>query len=127
MPRFRSLAVRPSTLREYRQLPKRPVKSFYERIYGQSISEKQWTKMDTVYHDAYRKTMNLACLAADTDVVLNRVLTLGFTQSLLSMSPHDDLLRTVDDHGLLSFFSRIDGERGECGGEKADHLEEHVV
>ncbi|MFB7470565.1 HAD family hydrolase [Kitasatospora sp. NPDC056184] len=50
----------------------------------------------------------------------------GHTQSLLSLCPHDTLLREVDEAGIGHFFVRVEGRTGASGGTKAAPLAAHL-
>lgn len=121
-----AVGAQPTTMADYRRVPKRPVKPFYERIAGRSLSDAEWHVIDETYHVAYAARVSEAPLAPDAVEALRRTTSAGASQSLLSMWPHDDLVPLVREHGISESFSRIDGYRGECGGEKAEHLAEHV-
>jgi phosphoglycolate phosphatase-like HAD superfamily hydrolase len=57
---------------------------------------------------------------------IDRVVELGWSQSLLSMSIHDHLLEIVSSHGITDRFLSVDGIRSNTGGLKAGHLEAHL-
>ncbi|MFI0724603.1 HAD family hydrolase [Streptomyces sp. NPDC021224] len=111
----------------YRRVPKRPVKPFYERLAGRALSDDEWHTIDETYHVAYAEHVAEAPLAPDAVSVMKAAADAGLGQSLLSMWPHDDLVPLVDSLGLTKWFGRVDGHRGTCGGEKAEHLIEHVT
>ena len=114
------------TMDRYRRVPKRPVKPFYELLLGRPLDADEWHTVDRVYHFAYAERVGRAPLAADAVDVLSAAAAAGLGQSLLSMWPHEDLLPLVESLGLAPWFGRIDGYRGTCGGEKAEHLREHA-
>ena len=116
----------PSDLATYQRLYTRPVKVFYERLFGRPIPEDEWVTLDDVYHRGYADALERARLAVDAEVALDRVATLGRSQSLLSMHRHHELVPLVQKLGIDHKFVRIDGLRGAGGGHKAPHLETHL-
>jgi len=120
------LGLGPITAEIYRTHYTRPVKVFYERLVGRPITELEWLDLDRRFHDAYRDLLPTAGLSVDALDALAAVTSVPAGQSLLSMFPHDELVPLVDRLGVGSFFSRVDGLRGEPGAPKAGFLEAHL-
>lgn len=116
----------PVTVDDYRNHYTRPVKLFYDRIFGREVSDGEWRTLDTRFHDAYRELLDRAPLAADARDALDAVATSG-SQSLLSMFPHGELVPLVGRHGINAYFHRIDGLRGAPGDRKAAYLAAHLA
>ena len=117
----------PIDLDGYRSHYTRPVKLFYDRVIGRVISEEEWIAVDRVFHDAYRAALDQARLTADAADALTTVASGGYTQSLLSMFPHLDLIPLVERLGISKFFDRIDGLPDSGTGDlKASYLERHL-
>lgn len=116
----------PVDLASYQRLYTRPVQVFYERLFGRPIAAAEWQRIDDVYHDGYRAALARARLTADAEPALDTVAEAGWTQSLLSMYRHDDLVPLVTEFGIVDRFVRIDGLRGPGGGRKAPHLAAHL-
>lgn len=110
----------------YRRLYTRPVKVFYERLFGRPIPLEEWAHLDERYHDGYREALHRAGLAADAERALDMVSERDGSQSLLSMWRHHELVPLVGRLGIEDRFVRIDGLRGPGGGHKAPHLEAHL-
>lgn len=110
----------------YQRLYTRPVRVFYERVFGRPIDPEEWQRVDDVFHDAYATALARAGLASDAEVALDHVADIGTTQSLLSMYRHDDLVPLVNRFGIADRFARIDGVRGAGGGTKAPYLHAHL-
>lgn len=113
-------------LATYQRLYTRPVKVFYERLFGRPIPEDEWDRLDEVYHRGYRDALHGAGLAADAEEALDLVDRADGSQSLLSMWRHDELVPLAEQLGIHDRFTRIDGLRGPGGGTKAPHLEAHL-
>jgi phosphoglycolate phosphatase-like HAD superfamily hydrolase len=117
----------PSTdLATYQRLYTRPVRRFYERLFGRSIDDAEWQHLDDVYHTGYAAALERARLADDALDALEAIAGTGRTQSLLSMYRHEDLVPLVTKLGVHDHFVRVDGLRGPGGGLKAPHLEAHL-
>ncbi|GGI04293.1 phosphatase [Egicoccus halophilus] len=117
----------PTDLATYQRLYTRPVRTFYERLFGRPIGAEEWEHLDEVYHHGYASALERARLAIDAEVALDRVAALGRSQSLLSMYRHDQLVPLVRRLGIDDRFVRVDGLRGPGGGPKAPHLEAHLA
>lgn len=110
----------------YRDHYTRPVRHFYDRLFGRRVTDEEWLRLNTTFHESYFE------LAADVDLApgardaMARLGDAGWTQSLLSMSPQDWLEGIVDRLGLTEVFEIVDGLSGATGGLKAAHLEEHL-
>ncbi|WP_350275151.1 HAD family hydrolase [Kribbella sp. HUAS MG21] len=105
----------------------RPMRLSYEQILRRTLDEDEWAQVDKLYHERYDALLHTCELAADAHDALRSWTAGGRTQSLLSMWFHARLTPTVDQYGLTSYFSRIDGLPGEVGGgSKADSLRLHL-
>ncbi len=116
----------PLTVDSYRDHYTRPVKVFYDRLFGREVSAEEWRLLDSRFHDAYRDLLGRASLAAGAREALDLVADRG-SQSLLSMFPHAELVPLVGRHGIDSYFDRIDGLRGVPGDRKAAYLAAHLT
>lgn len=118
----------PTTMERYRELYRRPVRAFYEALFGRPIDDREWERLDRVYHVHYRARLAEAQLAHDAIDALEQVAARppGATQSLLSMWRHAELLPEVRRRGLHDYFVRVDGLRGPAGERKASYLEAHL-
>jgi phosphoglycolate phosphatase-like HAD superfamily hydrolase len=111
----------------YQRLYTRPVHVFYERVFGRSIGEVEWARVDELFHVGYRLALEHAGLTVDAQEVLDRVEAGGHTQSLLSMYRHEELVPLVDRFGIAERFTMIDGLRGPGGGQKAPEMAAHLA
>lgn len=116
----------PTDAATYRRLYTRPIRVFYERLFGRPLGDREWARVDEVYHEAYHARLAQATLTADARDVLEDVEEAGLTQSLLSMYRHHELVPLVRRLGVADHFVRIDGLRGPGGGRKARELEAHL-
>lgn len=110
----------------YRDHFTRPVRAFYESLFSRPISDTEWAQLNKTFHDEYYARVRRAPLTVDATHALERVVEFGWTQSLLSMSIHAQLLEHVASHGITDRFSLIDGLREPTGGLKSQHLETHL-
>lgn len=120
--------IEPITPERYRALYCRPVKRFYERIFGRPIGSEEWDELDDAYHAKYRELLaERARLAHDAIDALDRVDAAGRTQSLLSMYRHHELVPLIERFELHHRFVRVDGLRGLGGVKKAASMEAHLT
>ncbi|MFD1149108.1 HAD family hydrolase [Saccharothrix hoggarensis] len=112
------------TLEHWRDTFSRPIKDCYERMFGQPLTAADWLRIDDVYHDEYRGSMDRCGLAAG---VPDHLRQLRHSQSLLSMWFHDELVPLITRFGLGELFTRVDGLKTAAdGGSKAEHLAAHL-
>lgn len=111
---------------DYRDHYTRPVRRFYDRLFGRVIDDEEWLRLNTGFHDAYFELALDVGLAPGAREALDILEEAGWSQSLLSMSPQDWLEGIVDRLRLTERFELIDGLSGPTGGLKAVHLEEHL-
>lgn len=116
----------PTTMATYRRLYTRPVRVFYERLFGRPIPDADWQGIDDTFHEAYEQALAEVALADDAHVALDLVEGAGRSQSLLSMARHDMLDPLVRRFGIHQRFLLVDGLRGPGGGRKAGELEAHI-
>ncbi|MDP3984224.1 MAG: HAD hydrolase-like protein [Acidimicrobiia bacterium] len=118
--------VGPIDLDGYRTHYTRPVKLFYDRLFGRPITDQEWTDLDRIFHSAYLELLSGARLTTDAARALANVRARGHTQSLLSMFPHVELMPLIERLAVASFFHRIDGLAGPPGDRKAAYLDRHL-
>jgi phosphoglycolate phosphatase-like HAD superfamily hydrolase len=125
----RSVAVfglNPITADDYRDHYTRPVRHFYDRLFGRTIDDEEWLRLNTAFHDAYFELAIKVDLASGAHEAIDILEEAGWTQSLLSMSPQDWLEGIVDRLRLSDRFELVDGLSGPTGGLKAAHLQDHL-
>ncbi|HZD23915.1 MAG TPA: HAD family hydrolase [Acidimicrobiia bacterium] len=110
----------------YRDHYTRPVKQFYDSLFGRAITEGEWKRLNTSFHDYYFGLADAADLAPDALAAMDRLSDAGWGQSLLSMSPQDWLERIVARFDIDHRFELISGLSGPTGGLKAQHLDGHM-
>jgi phosphoglycolate phosphatase-like HAD superfamily hydrolase len=120
------LGVAPIDHDGYRDHFTRPVRGFYDSLFGHAISDMEWAELNKSFHDEYYARVERAALTTGALETIDRVVELGWSQSLLSMSVHDHLLEIVSSHGIADRFLSVDGIRSTTGGLKAGHLEAHL-
>ncbi|MGQ0743487.1 MAG: HAD family hydrolase [Acidimicrobiales bacterium] len=116
----------PITADEYRRCFTRPIERSYELLLGRPLADGEWTTLSRRFHGSYQAQAATARLAAGAVAALTRAAQAGWTQSLLSMWTHQELVPLVDAFSLTGWFQRIDGQRQFGGGPKADHLSAHL-
>lgn len=112
---------------QYRDHFTRPVRSFYQSLFGRSVSDMEWESLNKIFHDEYFSRVHRAPLAKDALEAIALTETKGWNQSLLSMTTHDRLVEIVASHGISDRFVRVEGLQTPTGGLKAAHLEQHLA
>ena len=112
---------------EYRDHFTRPIRRFYDSLFGRAITDMEWADLNKTFHDEYYARVSGAALSTDSVEALDRVESMSWSQSLLSMSPQDRLLSVVAGRGLSARFTSIQGLQSETGGLKAEHLARHLA
>ncbi len=110
----------------YRDHFTRPVRAFYDSLFGRLVTDDEWEALNDTFHTEYYDRVEAADLTVDTLDALTWADSYGWDQSLLSMSPQGWLESVVAVKGVAHRFSVVDGLRGPTGGLKAQHLEEHI-
>lgn len=112
---------------EWRAIFSRPLRTCYERLLRCEITEDDWSRVDELYHVAYRELLDSCGMTDGVPHVLQDWAATGGTQSLLSMWFHDELVDLVTARGLHALFDRMDGLRSSVGGGSKDvHLRAHL-
>lgn len=110
----------------YRDHFTRPVRAFYDSLFGRPVDDREWNSLNDSFHDEYFARVDSANLTSDSLDALDATSALGWGQSLLSMSPQDWLDHVVASKGVAGRFSLVGGLQGPTGGHKAEHLEAHL-
>ena len=101
-----------------------PIPNFYARLLGREITEQEWLSSDGAFLDHLRaQPVRVRDGAVEMLTALHEA---GHTQSLLSLCPHDTLVREVNEAGIGQFFERVEGRSGPSGGTKAAPLAAHL-
>jgi phosphoglycolate phosphatase-like HAD superfamily hydrolase len=111
---------------DYRDHYTRPVRNFYDRLFGRAIDDEEWPRLNTGFHDVYFELSLEAALVPGAHEAMDLLEDAGWSQSLLSMSPQDWLEGIVERLGLTERFALVDGLSGPTGGLKAAQLDEHL-
>lgn len=99
----------PLTLARYRELYCVPVPRFYRRMLGRAPTEREWQAMDEAFQRAYGGAVRRAGLAEGAARLLADRQAAGWTQSVCSLAPHEELAPLVRRHGIAQHFLRVDG------------------
>jgi phosphoglycolate phosphatase-like HAD superfamily hydrolase len=124
---FAAVGLPPITLERYRDLYCVPVPRFYEKITGRLPEPDEWTMLDRTFQRSYTRHAGACALTPGVDTLLAGWHTSGRTQSILSLTAHDELLPFVNRFAIESMFVRVDGRIGPAGGGKAEHLHRHLT
>lgn len=109
----------------HRRRFRRPIADYYGEVLGRALTDAEFAQLDQVFHDAYRRNLVDAALAADAERAMR---AWPGSQSLLSMWFHDELVPVVRGYGLDGLLRRIDGLRHTVGGgHKREHLRAHLA
>ncbi|MFD8781893.1 HAD family hydrolase [Kitasatospora sp. NPDC059599] len=101
-----------------------PIPNFYARLLGRTITGQEWISSDNAFLEHLRaQPVRVREGAVELMTALREA---GHTQSLLSLCPHDTLVREVEQADIGHFFTRIDGRTGPSGGTKAAPLTAHL-
>jgi phosphoglycolate phosphatase-like HAD superfamily hydrolase len=120
------LGAGPITADDYRAGYTRPVVLFYEHLLGRPVGDDEWEQLDITFHETYRGALADAELAPDALAAMEVVEQAGWTQSLLSMFPHAELLVALQQHDLAGRLLAVDGLRGGRGDRKYGSLVKHL-
>ncbi|MFG2642684.1 HAD family hydrolase [Streptomyces sp. NPDC048370] len=123
---FAELGLEPITLARYRELYTVPVPKFYERLMGRLPTDAEWVVMDDAFHRHYWQRAEACGLTTGAAELLAARQASGFTQSLLSLAPHAELVPLVRRHGIEERFVRVDGRIGASTEGKSAHMVRHL-
>ncbi|KQX17424.1 phosphatase [Streptomyces sp. Root431] len=124
---FAELGLEQITLERYRELYTVPVPKFYERLMGRLPTDAEWTVMDDAFHRHYWARAEGCGLTAGAAELLAARQDSGFTQSLLSLAPHAELIPLVRRHGIAERFVRMDGRVDQSTDGKSGHMVRHLA
>ncbi|MFJ3904042.1 HAD family hydrolase [Streptomyces sp. NPDC090025] len=124
---FAELGLEAITLERYRELYTVPVPKFYERLMGRLPTEAEWAVMDTAFHRHYWARAEGCGLTAGAAELLAARQESGFTQSLLSLAPHAELIPLVARHGITERFLRVDGRTDNSTDGKSGNMARHLA
>lgn len=111
---------------DYRNHFTRPIRAFYDSLFGRAVSDTEWHLLNDTFHDEYYARVDGADLTTDSLSALDCADSFGWRQSLLSMSPQGWLVDVVGRKGVSNRFALVDGLTGPTGGTKAVHLATHL-
>ncbi|MFT5564334.1 MAG: phosphoglycolate phosphatase-like HAD superfamily hydrolase [Myxococcota bacterium] len=118
----------PITAADYTAHYTRPVRVFYERLFGRPVLDDEWAHVDAMFHDHYDAHVAASARLMDgAREAMGSVARAGRTQSLLSMYQHEQLVPLVERFGITDRFTEIQGLTGPGGGHKQPHLEFHLA
>lgn len=123
---FHRLDLPPVTHERYRTLHTQPIDTFYDRLFGQTVPAGLRQQLHTAFHDAYQRRKSDLGLDPGAHEALCQVAQAGLSQSLLSMHPHETVLRLARHFALTEQLVRVEGQQGPDVGFKQSHLATHL-
>lgn len=108
----------------YRAEHRVPIPRFYEALLGRPISEAEWQASDAAFLDVLAKRP--VRLRTGARQLMLRLRARGLGQSLLSLAPHEVLVREVAQAGIRGLLARVDGRTSTSGGTKGMALAAHL-
>ncbi|MDJ0496475.1 MAG: HAD hydrolase-like protein [Acidimicrobiia bacterium] len=111
---------------DYRSHYTRPVRLFYDRLLGRSVTDSEWDAIEETFHVRYKEAAKRVPLAADAVAAIEAVAGAGNTQSILSMWWDNDLKAEVSRHGLGPYMVRVDGNTKDASETKERLLSIHL-
>ncbi len=123
---FRSLDLAEVTIPRHQEMFRRPVRLFFNDLAGRELSDAEYVRLYDRFQQHYAEHDLRECVSEDTIQALKVSAMLGFTQSILSMCPHQLLTVQLRDLGLEHYFGRIEGHSGSGPDAKSTHLSAHL-
>lgn len=96
------------TREKYRNIFRFPVKAYYEKA-GFNFKQEPFEKPAMEFIDLYHQKLDQAGLFPDVFPVLDYLKSNGLLQLVLSAMEHDSLVRSLDDKGIIRYFTEISG------------------
>jgi phosphoglycolate phosphatase-like HAD superfamily hydrolase len=124
---FRQAGLGSVSRETFRAAYRRPIRDFYQDVAQVPLSDEKWQELNDRFHSEYARRASDIQLAAGVLDAFAYVRSRGWTQSVLSMYPHDGLIDFVNTHNLAEIFTRVDGAKhGNSWHSKVDYLVTHV-
>ena len=100
----------------YRDHFTRPVRAFYDSLFGRLVSDVEWEDLNDRFHDEYFALADTVSLMSDALDALSAVEDNGWGQSLLSVSPQGGMERIVGARGVARLVTLVGWLVGHYGG-----------
>ena len=114
------------TIASYQRAFRRPVRGFHEEFIGRKLDDAEWWMIDDRYRAVYRLGMSEVDLVPGAVEALRLAKGNKISQSLLSMTPHADLVDAVTGRGISTQFVRFEGAMERDRSSKVAALERHL-
>ncbi|MDR1427812.1 MAG: HAD hydrolase-like protein [Bifidobacteriaceae bacterium] len=122
--------VRELDRQRWRRIARRPMRATYEVLAGRALTDTEWQGVQHDWFALYRAGFAQAALAPDALGALRAVQRRGLTQSVVSMTPEDQLAPQVESRGVAIFLSGLAGTnpsaRAGSGNSKCAILRAHL-
>ncbi|MEY9949579.1 HAD family hydrolase [Kitasatospora sp. GAS1066B] len=119
-----ALGAAPVSRETYQAEHRVPIPRFYEALLGRPITEDEWKASDAAFLDVLaRRPVRLRSGARQ---LMLRLRARGLGQSLLSLAPHEVLVKEVAQVGIGGLLERVDGRTSSSGGTKGMALAAHL-
>lgn len=110
----------------YRDHYRRPVRGFYDAMLDRAVTDAEWERINTRFHEVYLELLPGAGPAADAHDAVAYARSRGASQSILSMWTHEQLVPTVAGHGLDAAMVAVRGAVAAEGESKVELLRHHL-
>ncbi|GAA2267088.1 HAD-IA family hydrolase [Kitasatospora cystarginea] len=119
-----ALGGTPVSVDTYRAQHRVPIRSFYDHLLGRTISDAEWQSNDAAFLTVLDQRP--VRLRSGVRQLMMGLRARGVGQSLLSLAPHERLMREVRQVGIAGLMERIDGRIGPSAASKAPALAAHL-
>ncbi|MFB7672678.1 HAD family hydrolase [Kitasatospora purpeofusca] len=114
----------PVNLETYRAEHRVPIRAFYDQLLGREITDEEWRRGDAAFLAVLDERP--VRLREGVRQLMLRLRAGGHGQSLLSLAPHERLVREVHKTGIGGLLERIDGRTGPSVSTKGPALAAHL-
>jgi len=118
-PLLREHGVPEIDVHRYRQSFRFPVRAYYDDI-GFRLNAEEFTAMSHRFHDNYHSLLGESRLFPGTVELLQELRSRGQVLSILTAAWHEDMLRVLDQFGILSQFDHLFALRDREAASKVD-------
>src|SRR5262249_25203965 len=117
----------PTTLDTWRTLLRRPPKHAYEQLLHTPLTDSAFARATRIFDTHSQRTRVTCPLATAARWALREWKAAGNTQSLLSMTPHDELVADIAAKSIHTYFTAVQGRIPTDEPAKAALLREHLT
>ena len=96
------------SLQKYREIFDFPVKKYYKKA-GLDFNKTSFEILGKEFMDEYEERKSESSIFSEVKDVLEKIRSLGLTQSLLSAYHHDSLVKITEHFGIKDYFIGLNG------------------